>query len=195
MVFKLTGTSSHITVRQGYQAICRGRNQSGKALVTLMIVLTVLAMLGGGGYWAYEHYFQEKPRLKLGSVKVKPEVMDFVYRYMPKVHSLVISLDDDIVLMDSETKRLTSIAKKFPDQTKLVNGQLELIKKTRATVAETLNYTMGRIQTIYVTWLIDPVRGKRALAEDRRDLIRKMLTVRKSSGRLLARLRTASQRS
>jgi len=170
-------------------------NKDGGIMVLLVIVILVFAGLGGGAYWAYGKYFRTEPRLGLATAKVKPEVMQFVYRFLPKAHALIISLDDDIALMDSETKRLEKLAKKFPRQKELIDRQLKLIAETRSRTAAGLEAVLTEIQTIYVTWLIDPVRGKRALADKRRDLIKSMAAVRKSSGRLMARLRATAQRT
>ncbi len=169
------------------------KNRDGGIVVLLAVVILVLAGLAGGGYWAYGKYFQAKPRLKLATAKVKPEVMQFTYRFMPKAHAMIILLDDDIALMDSEIKRLASIAKKFPLQKDLVSQQLKLIEETRSKAASSLDAVLAEINTIYVTWLIDPIRGKRTLADKRLDLIKSMAATRRSSARLMARLRVSAQ--
>ncbi len=171
------------------------KNVEGGILVVLVISILTLAGLAGGGYWAYGKYFQTKPRLKLNSVKVKPEVMEFLYRFIPKAHALAVVLDDDITLMDSEIKRLEAIAKKFPEQKALISEQLQRIEKTRRKTAAELNSALEQINTIYVSWLIDPIRGKKVLLKKRLDLIKSMAALRKSSAKLMARLRANAQRA
>ena len=98
-------------------------NAAGGAAGIVIALLLVLAVAGGGGYWAYNRYYKkEPPRTKLASLKVKEEVVQFTHdRVSRALHHNMIALDDIVVMMDKELKRVFG---------KRVSNDLPLILKT-----------------------------------------------------------------
>lgn len=166
-------------------------NTGGAAGILIALVL-VLAVAAGGGYWAYTNYYKkEPPRTKLASMKVKEELVQFTHdRVSRALHYNLITLDDIVVMMDRELKRLKRIAKKFPDQKGIVDPQIDALAHARERLATTLKEVTASIEKIYVTWLVDPSRGTGQINSRKGTLTRKLADAIRGESVLIGRIRT-----
>ena len=165
-------------------------NAGGAVGVVIALVL-VLAVAAGGGYWAYNKtYKTEPPRTKLTSMKVKEELVQFTHdRVSRALHTNLITLDDIVVMMDKERKRLQRIAKKFPDQKEIVDPQIEALTRARKHLATTLEEVTASIEKIYVTWLVDRSKGTGQIRSCKGTLTRKLADAIRGEAVLISRIR------
>ena len=137
--------------------ITNARGGAAGIVVTLLLVL----VLAGGGYWTYRNYYrQAPPRTKLVSLKIKEEVVQFAHdRVSRSLHHNLVMLDDVVVMMDKELKRLQRIGKQFPNQAGIIASQTEELSVSRGRLAAVLKEVTARVEKIYVTWLVDRSEG------------------------------------
>jgi len=166
-------------------------NAGGAAGIVIALVL-ILALAAGGGYWAYNNYYKkEPPRTKLASIKVKEELVQFTHdRVSRALHYNLITIDDIVVMMDKELKRLQRIAKKFPDQKGIVDPQIEALTRAREHMAKTLKEVTAAIEKIYVTWLVDRSKGTGQINSRKGTLTRKLADAIRGESVLIGRIRT-----
>jgi len=165
-------------------------NAGGAVGIVIALVL-VIAVAAGGGYWAYNKYFKiEPPRTKLASIKVKEELVQFAHdRVSRALHYNLITIDDIVVMMDKELKRLQRIAKKFPDQKGIVDPQIEELTRARKRLATRLKEVTAAVEKIYVTWLVDRSKGTGQINSRKGTLTRKLADAIRGESVLISRIR------
>jgi len=166
-------------------------NAGGAVGIVIALVL-VIAVAAGGGYWAYTKYYKiEPPRTKLASIKVKEELVQFAHdRVSRALHYNLITIDDIVVMMDKELKRLQRIAKKFPDQKGIVDPQIEELTRARKRLATKLKEVTAAVEKIYVTWLVDRSKGTGQINSRKGTLTRKLADAIRGESVLIGRIRT-----
>jgi len=167
------------------------RNARGGAAGIVIAVLVVLGVAAGGGYWAYNKYLKkEPPRTKLASLKVKEELVQFVYdRVSRALHYNMVTMDDIVVMMDTEVKRLQRIGKKFPDQSGIIDPQVKELTKARKRLATVLQEVTAAVEKIYVTWLVDRSVGTSQIKAQRGTLTRTLADAIRGEQVLISRIR------
>ena len=166
-------------------------NAAGGAAGIVIALFVVLGVAAGGGYWAYNKYVKEDPpRTKLASLKIKEELVQFVHdRVSRAMHTNMTSLDDVVVMMDKELKRLQRIGKRFPDQRGIVDPQVKELTKARKRLASTLKEATTAIEKIYVTWLVDRSEGTSQIKAQKGTLTRKLADAIRGESVLIGRIR------
>ncbi len=170
-------------------------NARGGALVLLIVLVLILAGAGGGGYWAYNKYLKPKPmRTKLVSQKVKEEVVKFTKDYVSQtLYTNLLTVDDAVVMMDKELKRLGRIATKFPDQNKIIATETDTLTKSRKKLFAALKQTTAALEKIYVIWLVDPKRAGEEIKAQRSGLSQHLANIFKEEAPLISRIRSNPQ--
>ena len=167
-------------------------NAAGSAVGIVIALVLVLALACGGGYWAYGKYFKNEPlRTKLSSMKMKAELIRFTHDQVSTAlyHNMVM-LDDIVVMMDKELKRLTRIANKFPSQNSIVAPQTEALNIARDRLAKRLVDVTATIENIYVAWLVDRSKGNGQIRSHKGTLTRQLADAIRGEATLIGRIRT-----
>lgn len=167
-------------------------NAKGGVAGMVITLLLVLVLAGGGGYWAYiKHYKKEPPRTKLISLKIKEEVVQFTHdRVSRSLHHNMVMLDDIVVMMDKELKRLQRIGKKFPDQDTIIAFQQAELTVARDRLAGVLKEVSARVEKIYVTWLVDRSEGTGLIQSQKGTLTRRLADAIRGESVLIGRIRS-----
>ena len=170
----------------------KSMGNAGGAVGIVIALVLVLALAAGGGYWAYNKYYKiEPPRTKLASMKVKEELVQFTYdRVSRALHYNLITIDDIVVMMDKELKRLQRVSKKFPDQKGIVDPQIEELTRARKRLATVLKEVTAAIEKIYVTWLVDRSKGTGQIKSRKGTLTRRLADAIRGESVLIGRIRT-----
>lgn len=175
-----------------YQHINSINNNAGGAVAIITALLLVLALAGGGGYFAYGKFYKKEPlRTKLSSMKMKAELIRFTHDHVSVAlyHNMVM-LDDIVVMMDKELKRLKRIGKKFPNQNNIVAAQITALNPARDRLAKRLADVTAKIENIYVTWLVDRPKGNSRIKSQKGTLTRRLADVIRDEAMLISRIRT-----
>jgi uncharacterized protein HemX len=167
-------------------------NAAGGAAGIVIALLLVLALAGGGGYWGYHKYYKKKPlRTKLASLKVKEELIRFSRdRVSRALYHNLVTLDDIVVMMDKEMKRLQRIGKKFPNQNTIVASQAKELGVARKRLTGVMADVTASIEKIYVTWLVDRSEGTGMIRSQKGTLTRLLADAIRGESVLVGRIRT-----
>jgi hypothetical protein len=178
--------------RKPHHLISPIRNTSGGAAGILIALVLVLALAGGGGFWAYNKYYKKEPlRSKLSSMKVKAELIRFTHDHVSTaLYGNMVLLDDILVMMDKELDRLKRIGKKFPNQRGIVASQIEELKEARERMARILTDVNATIEKMYVTWLVDRSEGTGQIRSQKGTLTRQLADAIRGEAVLIGRIRT-----
>jgi hypothetical protein len=105
----------------------------------------------------------------------------------------MVMLDDIVVMMDKELKRLTRIGKKFPSQNGIVAPQTEALNTARDRLAKNLVDVTATIENIYVTWLVDRSKGTGQIKSQKGTLTRQLAEAIRGEAVLISRIRTNAE--
>ena len=164
----------------------------GGALGIIIALVLVLALAGGGGFWAYDKHFKKEPlRSKLASMKVKAELIRFTHdQVSTALYGNMVLLDDILVMVDAELDRLKRIGKKFPNQRGIVTSQTEALKAARERMARVLSEVNATLEKMYVTWLVDRTEGPGQIRSQKGTLTRQLADAIRGEALLIGRIRT-----
>ncbi|MBR9984355.1 MAG: hypothetical protein KFF68_00455 [Desulfosarcina sp.] len=167
-------------------------NTSGGAVGVLIALVLVLALAGGGGFWAYNKYYKKEPlRSKLASLKVKGELIRFTHNQVSTaLYRNMVMMDDILVMMDTELDRLKRIGKKFPNQRGIIASQTEALKKARERMAVVLTDVNATLEKMYVTWLVNRSEGTGQIRSQKGTLTRQLADAIRGEAALISRIRS-----
>ena len=167
-------------------------NTNGGAVGIVIALILVVALAGGGGFWAYKSYYQKAPlRTKLASVKVKDELVRFAHdRVSRALYHNLVTLDDIMVMMDKELDRLKRIARKFPNQDGIVTSQTQELVICRKRLGKAMNDVIAKTEKMYVTWLVDRSKGIGMINSQRGTLTRQLADAIRGEAVLIGRIRS-----
>jgi hypothetical protein len=167
-------------------------NDSGGVAGILITLVLVLALAGGGGFWAYNKYFKKEPlRTKLASTKVKDELVQFTHDYVSRaLYRNLMTLDDILVMMDKELKRLKRIGTKFPDQSNIITTQTKELGIARNNLVKTMSEVIAKLEKMYVIWLVDRTKGISQINSQKGTLTRQLADAIRDEAVLIGRIRS-----
>ena len=167
-------------------------NAAGGAAGIVIALLLVLALAGGGGYWGYNNYYKKEPlQTKLTSLKVKEELIQFTHdRVSRALYHNLVTLDDIVVMMDKELKRLQRIGKKFPNQNTIVASQAKELAVARKRLANVMADVTAKLEKMYVTWLVNRSEGTGQIRSQKGTLTRQLGDAIRGESVLVGRIRT-----
>lgn len=164
------------------------RNPNGFSVILLIVLLFMAAVLGAGGWFGWQFYSKSmQPRSSLVGAKVKPELIAFAHRQLPDIYPHIVALDDTIALVKGEVDRLGRIAKQYPAQKPLLGKESEKLEGIKTELANALTQSLASTETLYVTYLMDPAKGVKAIKTQR-------IALRRQAGAALKRHAALRQR-
>lgn len=166
--------------------------ESGNAVGILIALILILALAGGGGFWAYTNYFKKKPLItKLSSHKVKEEVVQFANDYVSRAlyHNL-FTIDDIVGMMNKELKRLKRLGTKFPNQSDIIATQTKELSMARNKLSKAVSEVTAELEKIYVIWMVDRDRGISEIKSQKGTLTRQLADAIRDQSVLIGRIRS-----
>lgn len=166
-------------------------NARGGAVGIVIVLVLMLALAGGGGYWVYSNYYRQEPlRTKLKAIKVKDELVQFTHdRVSRALYHNLVTIDDIVVMMDKELKRLQRIGKKFPNQSGIVASQTDELSAARENLHRVMTEVAATIEKMYVTWLVDRPAGTGRINSQKGTLTRQLADAIRGEAVLIGRIR------
>ena len=186
-----SAAKQHMTSSVEHPANILANARGGTALRIVAIILA-LALIAGGGYWAYATFYQKEPlRTRLTTVKMRQEVIRFTHDTVSSaLYQNMVTLDDIVAMMDRELRRLQRIGRQFPNQSGIVTAQIGQLEAARRDLFTALSDVTAVIETLYVTWLVDRFRGTGLVNAQRRTLTRQLADAIRNQAVLIGRIRS-----
>ncbi|MGD8701838.1 MAG: hypothetical protein PVG51_04500 [Desulfosarcina sp.] len=168
------------------------KNDTGGAAGIVIAMVLVLALVAGAGFWVYQTHYKKGPlRTTLSALKTKAELIRFTHdRVSRALYRNLIMLDDIVVMMDKEQKRLKRIGRKFPKQNGIVSAQAKELREARERLGAILKQVTTRIEKIYVTWLVDRAAGIGQINSQKGTLTRQLADAIRGEAVLIGRIRS-----
>jgi len=148
-----------------------------KALLRGMIGL-LLAGLAAGGWLAYTHFFQsDYPKAPLSYVDLDDTVLRFTWSQLPQVYAHMVSANAELDLMENEIDRIRRVGKAYPRQAKIVAPEIKRWEKNVHRLSGQLRRFQGQAEALYVTFRVNPEKGRNAIREKGQNLASSMQEV------------------
>ncbi|WP_300671063.1 hypothetical protein [Desulfoluna sp.] len=149
--------------------------KSPKKVLRLLAVGLLVAALTAGGWFAYTTFFRsDYPRADLSFVDLDDAVLRFTWREIPDVYGQIIQANAELVLMEGEIDRITQVGKKYPRQKKIVTSEINRWKKSVQKLTSQLHRFQNQVEALYVTFRVNPEKGRTAIQEKASDLATSM---------------------
>jgi hypothetical protein len=169
------------------------KNSAGGAAGIVIALLLILTLAAGGGYLAYNKYLKKTPlRTRLSSMKMREELIRFIHDHVSQaLYSNLITVDDIVVMMNKELDRLKRIDKRFPDQHAIIAAQTAEYTAARDHLTQVMADVGGKVEAIYVTWLVDRAKGQGQINAQKGTLTRELGDAIRGESVLVSRIRTS----
>lgn len=145
----------------------------------LMFVLLAIISLCIAGFVVYKLYFTKKDGVpaqrvyvqqELANVILDEEVIKFSFDFLPQFYDSTVLFNSEIILLEKEIKRLTSIAEKFPDQIKIAEKEIKLLEKEKGKLQQTYEKLEKRVEALYVSYKVNQESGFEQIEEQKNDI-------------------------
>lgn len=144
----------------------------------LLVGLTLLVTLAVGGWFTYTIYFQsDYPKRTLAYVDLDDAALRFTWAQIPGVYGHMVSANAELTLMDNEIDRIKDVRKKYPRQKKIASSEIMRWEKSMKKLTGQLNRFQNQVEALYVTFRVNPEKGRTAIYEKSRDLTSSMREV------------------
>ena len=136
-----------------------------------LIGITLLAAFIAGGWFTYTTYFQsDYPKRDLPHINLAEPVLRFTWNKIPNIYRHMVSANDALALMEEEINRIKGVGRKYPRQKKIVASEKKRWDKNVKKLKGQLLKFQGQVEALYVTFRVNPKKGRTAILEKRADL-------------------------
>lgn len=125
-------------------------------LFLLIIGLTLAGCNGSKG---------PNPLKDLTHINLNEDVILFTYNNIPRIYSGLVSIDNEIVLIDNELERLKEIETEYPRQFKVVAIEKTNWIKIRRNLLDDLEALEKDIERLYVSYIVNKDKGNALIKE------------------------------
>jgi len=96
----------------------------------------------------------------LPKVNLPEAILAFAFQRLPEVYAGLARLNREILVIEVEMKRIGKIESEFPRQKNIVSAQQMTWKRVQNGLSTALARIEKDIETIYVSFLVNPEKGK-----------------------------------
>ena len=156
--------------------------------MTLLIFVSIFSscgLLGKNG----------KPHLEFTKIQLKEDIITFTFSRMPNIYSGLVKLDHEIGLIDTELERLKEIESEFPKQKKIIVTERNNWNKVKHALQTSLSNLEKRVESIYVTYLVNKEKGSELMNKSTKSLITDIDQTLEASGPHTRRLIAVKKKS
>jgi hypothetical protein len=165
----------------------------------LIIVLVVLGILGGGGFFAYTKFFSgsgtEDSRgyrsVPLAHVTLPDEMLAFCFARMPELYEALVAFNREMDLFEAEIARIDAVATKYPDQKKIADGQKKVWDKGRQSLKKAFEKLEKPIRETFVLFQVNQAQGQEQIDQTAEQMIQDANDALEESQELTAPLKKA----
>ena len=167
------------------------RNTKGGAVVIILLVFLFVAATAGGGYFAYNKWIRKPPlKTKLATIPLKKELIQFSNDAIsPALYHNMVMIDEMLVTMEKELDRLKRIGKQFPNQKAVVSPRISALDGARKRLSTVLSDAAGRIEKMYVAWLVDRREGIDQIRDQKSSLTQGLAEAIRNEAGLVGRIK------
>ena len=167
------------------------RNTKGGAVFIILLVTLFVAATAGGGYFAYTKWIRKPPlKTKLATIPLKKELIQFSNDTIsPALYHNMVMIDEMLVTMEKELDRLKRIGKQFPNQKGVVSPRISALEEACKRLSTVLSEAAGRIEKMYVAWLVDRKEGFNQIRDQKGSLTQGLAEAIRNEAGLVGRIK------
>ena len=144
----------------------------------IFVALVLLAALAAGGGFTYTTFFKsDYPNATLAYIDLDDAVLRFTWMQIPAVYSHLVSANTELALMENEIDRIKGVKKKYPRQDKIASSEIMRWEKGAKKLSGQLGRFQSQVEALYVTFRVNPEKGRTTIDEKRTDLSSSMREV------------------
>jgi hypothetical protein len=169
------------------------RKEEGKIKVIVIIILLItFIIMVCAGYIGFKMWWaKNQPRSALGGIKINADVLHWSYRNTPELYSQIIALDDVIILIETEIKRLKALAQKYPAQKDIIFKESQELNDRKEELIGVLSKAGLALEAIYVIHKIDVRKGQSKInSKETYELSKELTSTLRKSSRLALRIKS-----
>lgn len=144
-----------------------GKNEQGKSIVSILILILLLGGLGAGGFFGFKFYkekTQGPSKESLPHNKMNEALIRFTFDHLPSLYAKLDSINKEINLINSEIARLDALESSYPQQKSLIKAERVIWDKTQKSLLTVLQTFEKNIETLYVTFKLNEEKGKELIS-------------------------------
>lgn len=169
-------------------------NNSGKLLFILLPVIAIA--VAAGGFFAYKFFFAKKTsEAEMVNIHLREETIAFVHQSMPDVYNSLFELNQEIVVIEKELKRLEVIENEYPKQKKIVQDEIKTWSKTQKDLQTMIENLEKNIEPLFVAYTVNMEKGTELLASKKEELLTSATEALEESKKQTARLKVNEEKS
>ncbi len=169
-------------------------NNSGKLLIILLLIITIA--VAAGGFFAYTFLYAKKAsEAEMVNIHLREETIAFVHQSMPDVYSSLFELNQEIIVIEKELKRLEVIENEYPKQKKIVQDEIKMWSKTRKDLQTMIENLEKNIEPLFVAYTVNTEKGTELLASKKEELLTSVTEALEASKKQTVRLKENENKS
>lgn len=144
----------------------------------LIILLLILGILGGGGFFVYTKFLSSDNQNDLGyqpgtltHVSLPGEILAFCFARMPDLYDALVAFNGEMDLFEAEIARIDAVATKYPDQKKIADGQKKIWEKGKDSLKKTFEKLEKPIKETFVLFQVNQAAGQEKIDETAEQMI------------------------
>ena len=157
----------------------------------MTILLFIIGLSLTGCNTSKDRKFQKD----LSKSRLNADIVTFTFQAIPSIYSGLVKLNNEILLIDNELKRLKKIETKYPRQQRIVAIEKENWKKIQRNLFKELGVLEKDIEKIYVTYLVNKEKGKTLIKEKTKPIFSAIKNAIKTSTPHTRRLQPTPKKS
>ena len=106
----------------------------------------------------------------LTHIKLNKDIIQFTFENIPRIYSGLVSIDNEIMLIENEFERLKEIENQYPRQLKIVAIEEANWINIKRSLLDDLETLEKNIERLYVTYMVNKDKGN-ALIEEKSETI------------------------
>lgn len=106
------------------------------------------------------------PALALPHIPMDDELLAFTWQHIPQSYEALTGLNAEISVITEEMERIESIAARFPEQRRITQTEIREWESLKRELETGLSRSATALQALHVTLLVNPERGKTAIASE-----------------------------
>ncbi|MCP3873849.1 MAG: hypothetical protein GY699_11915 [Desulfobacteraceae bacterium] len=145
----------------------------------IFIIILVLIAIGASVFVVYTFYFAPKDptdlitkyqRIELVHINLPEEMLEFSFDYFPDLYATMVTLNNEIELLNKEITRIEEIAQKYPDQKKIADKETKGLQKARKALQKVFLKIEKPVKEIYVLFQVNKELGQIQIEDKNKEL-------------------------
>lgn len=152
-----------------------GKPPKSRKVLLRCVGLFLFAALGAGGWFAYTTCFKsDYPKEPLAYMDLDDTVLRYAWKQAPEIYRHMVRANAELALMKDEIDRINRVGKAYPRQKKIVASEKKRWEKNVRKLEGQFQRFQGQVEALYVTFRVNPEKGRHAMDEKSPDLAASM---------------------